>query len=212
MSQIIMSVGSQKGGTGKSTVVRATAKVANEDGLKVKIADLDVQQGTTWEWHRLRMSYGHPQIAEIELIRTAQQALRNNLSETDLLIIDGPARASEQTLQIAKISDIFIQPTGPSLDDLIPAVKLFHELTKKKIPKERLVMVINRCGTSSEFYEAYQYVKDAGYNVLKEFLFEKPTYRQSQNTGLTILETRYKHLNDAAKKVITSFINIMYKN
>ncbi|MGI4794611.1 MAG: AAA family ATPase, partial [Janthinobacterium lividum] len=46
---------SQKGGVGKSTLARAIAREAAANGLKVKLADLDTQQGTSSNWHRRRL-------------------------------------------------------------------------------------------------------------------------------------------------------------
>jgi cellulose biosynthesis protein BcsQ len=42
----IIALVSQKGGVGKSTLARALAREAAVSGLKVKLADLDTQQGT----------------------------------------------------------------------------------------------------------------------------------------------------------------------
>jgi hypothetical protein len=56
----------------------------------------------------------------------------------DLLVIDGPARASAGTLELARQSDLVVQPSGCGLDDLRPAVLLFHELLAAGIPRERL--------------------------------------------------------------------------
>jgi chromosome partitioning protein len=49
----------------------------------------------------------------------------------DYLIIDGPARISEGTLNIAKNANLIIQPVRPSLDDLNPAVREFNGLVKE---------------------------------------------------------------------------------
>ena len=57
MTTIIAFV-SQKGGVGKSTLSRALAREAAHNGLKVKIADLDTQQGTSIDWHRTRLQAG----------------------------------------------------------------------------------------------------------------------------------------------------------
>lgn len=206
---IVISCVSQKGGTGKSTLVRAAAKAAFDDNMKVKIGDLDVQQGTTMEWHRIRLDNGFKPVGSIELFRTSKEALNSIDNETDLLLLDGPARASKATLEIAQASHLIIQPTGPSLDDLKPAVLLFHELVKKSIPKSRLVFILSRIGTEAEFHDAYDYISQTGYHVLDYFIYEKPAYRQAQNLGLTILETRYPHLNKIALKVINSLIDII---
>jgi chromosome partitioning protein len=206
---IVMSYVSQKGGTGKSTFVRATARAAADDDMKVKIGDLDIRQGTTIEWYRTRLAKSFKPVGSVEFFGSAKDALNSVNSETDLLLLDGPARASKETLEIAQASHLVIQPTGPSLDDLKPSVLLFHELVKKGIPKDRLVMVLNRVGTEAEFKDAYDYISQSGYQALDEFIFEKPAYRQAQNIGLTILETRFTHLNQSAVKVINALINII---
>jgi chromosome partitioning protein len=204
-----MSFVSQKGGTGKSTFVRAAAIAASGDDMNVKIGDLDIRQGTTMEWSRFRLQKGLKPAVSVEFFKSAAAALSSVNSDLDLLLIDGPARASTETHEIARNSHLIIQPTGPSHDDLKPSVLLFHELVKKGISKDRMVMVLNRVGTEVESNEALEYISDAGYKALNEFIFEKPAYRQAQNNGLTILETRFPHLNQSAENVINALIKII---
>ena len=97
---------SQKGGVGKSTLSRALAREVAVGGLRVKIADLDTQQGTSVDWHRLRLSQGIEPIVSVEAFATAAQALAA-ANGFDLLIIDGPARTSQATLEIPKQQDAY---------------------------------------------------------------------------------------------------------
>jgi chromosome partitioning protein len=194
---------SQKGGVGKSTLTRALAQKAMKSGLSVKVADLDTQQGTVSDWHRNRLDRGYDPIGSVEVFRTARQALRNS-ENYDLLILDGAPRASTATLEIAKEADLVIQPTGASLDDLKPAVLLFHELTNRGVPKNCLAFALFRVGTEAEAQDAVDYIEEAGYSVLEGFLYERPAYRQAQNEGLSITETRYNTLNKRAEKLIDS--------
>ena len=129
---------SQKGGVGKSTLSRALAREAAAGGLSVKVADLDTQQGTSVDWHRTRLQAGIEPVVSVEAFRTAAQALAV-ASSFDLLIIDGPARTSQATLEIAKAANLVVQPTGPSLDDLRPAVREFHALVKEGVPIKLLI-------------------------------------------------------------------------
>ena len=62
---------SQKGGVGKSTLSRALAREVAIGGLRVKIADLDTQQGTSVDWHRLRLSQGIEPTVSVEAFSTA---------------------------------------------------------------------------------------------------------------------------------------------
>ncbi len=199
---------SQKGGVGKSTLTRACAIELVKNNYSVKIADLDTQQGTILDWHRLRLDNKiKPNINSVECYNMVSDSLKNS-DDFDFLLIDAPARSSKGTYEISKIANIIIQPSGASRDDLRPAVLVFHELIKKGINKNKLFMAFCRVGTDPEYREAQEYIKnDAGYNVLDGCLLEKPSYRQAQNEGKTILENRFNHLNKKADILIQSILD-----
>jgi len=197
---------SQKGGVGKSTLARALAREAAANGLKAKIADLDTQQGTSIDWHRTRLEAGIEPTISVEAYRTASQALAV-APQYDLLVIDGPARTSQGTLEIARVADLVVQPTGASVDDLKPAVREFHALVQAGIPKDRLTFALNHIGTAAEEADARAYIAEAGYAVLDGCLLERPAYRKAQNVGHAITETRYKALNERADTLIQALIN-----
>ena len=113
MPATIIAFVSQKGGVGKSTMSRALAREAANNGLKAKIADLDTQQGTSVDWHRTRLNHGIEPPVSAEAFATAAQALEL-APQFDLLIIDAPARTSKGTLDIAKVAHLIVQPTGAS--------------------------------------------------------------------------------------------------
>lgn len=197
---------SQKGGVGKSTLTRAFACAASQSGLSVKIADLDTQQGTSSNWYRRRLNNDLAPIESVELYKTAQEALSSQ-GNFDLMVLDGPARTSVATLEIAKASDLIVQPTGTSVDDLEPAILVFHELVKNGIDRAKLVLAFCRVGTDSEEAEARSYVQQAGYTVLDDCLKERPAYRQAQDRGLSVIETTYSSLNNRAHNMIKSLLS-----
>jgi chromosome partitioning protein len=205
MATIIAFV-SQKGGVGKSTLARALAREAAAGGLKTKIADLDTQQGTSVDWQRTRLHAGIEPAVAAEAFATAAQALKL-AQHYDLLIIDGPARTSQGTLEIARVADLVVQPTGASVDDLRPAVREFHALVKAEIPKDRLTFALNRIGTAAEEAEARAYIAEAGYAALEGCLLERPAYRKAQNTGHAVTETSYAGLNAKADSLIQALID-----
>lgn len=194
---------SQKGGVGKSTLARAFACEASKQGLSIKLADLDTQQGTASEWHRLRLHNGHDPVGSVEVFGKVKDALAVAES-VDILILDGAPRASSATLDIAKVADLLVLPTGASRDDLIPTVLLAHELVKKGVPKARIGIALIRVSTESEIQDANDYIAQAGHHCLSGYLPEKPAYRQAQNDGLAVTETRYKKLNERADELIQS--------
>src|SRR5579872_67008 len=205
MTTIIAFV-SQKGGVVKSTLSRGLAREAAHNGLKVKIADLDTQQGTSVDWQRTRLNAGiEPEVAA-EAFGTAKQALKI-ADRYDLLILDGPARFSSGTLEIAQVAHLLVQPTGASLDDLKPAVREFHGLVAAGIPRERLAFSICRIGTPTEEAETRAYLTEAGYAVLDGCILERPAYRKAQNKGYAITETRFDSLNTQADLLIQALID-----
>ena len=205
MTSVIAFV-SQKGGVGKSTLARAVAREAAAGGLRVKVADLDTQQGTSVDWHRLRLGAGIEPIVSVEAFATAAQALAV-AGSYDILIIDGPARTSQATLEIARAASLVVQPTGASLDDLRPAVREFHALVKAGLPVHRLTFALNRIGTPAEEADSRAYLNEAGYSVLDGCLGERPAYRRAQNGGHAVTETRYSGLNARADALIQSLID-----
>lgn len=202
---------SQKGGVGKSTLARALGREVAANGLKTKIGDLDTQQGTVVDWHRVRLDAHIEPVVPVEAFRTAAQAL-GVAGQYEVLIIDGPARTSQGTLEIAKVANLVVQPTGASVDDLRPAVREFNALVQAGIPKDRLIFALNRIGTPAEEAEARAYIAEAGYTVLKGCLLERPAYRKAQNVGHAVTETRYSRLNERADALIQDLIDRVTAN
>jgi len=203
---IVVGIISQKGGVGKSSIVRSLAREAASSNLNVKIADLDIQQATSINWVRRRLDNDISPSIAIEPFKTAKQAIQT-AENHDLFIIDGPARASKGTYEISKYSDLIVQPTGASLDDLEPAILLFHELLQKGIQRNKMVFALSRVGTESEEKQCRDYIAQAGYEVLGGCIYEKPAYRQAQNQGYSLTEVSYKGLRAKADILIQSLID-----
>lgn len=197
---------SQKGGVGKSTLARALAREAVVSGLRVKIADLDPDQATIVDWHRVRTQRAIEPVLSVELFRSAAQALAA-ADGHDLLVLDGPAKASGGTTEIARRADLIVQPTGAGRDDLTPAVRVFHGLTKQGINQNRLIFALNHIGTDSEADAARTYLEEAGYNALPGYLPERPAYRLAQNEGYAVTETRFHGLKERADALIQALID-----
>jgi chromosome partitioning protein len=122
-----------------------------------------------------------------------------------LLIIDGPARTSHATLEIAQKADLVIQPTGASRDDLIPAVKEFNALVKAGINKKKLLFVPTRLSSATEAQIIQEYLKKTDYPCCPFYLMEKTSYKQIQNEGKAVSEVIYKSLRKQAQE-LTSFL------
>lgn len=185
---VIVGFVSQKGGVGKSTIARALAAVASVARIKVTVADLDPQQQTIARWDERRKDNQAGQPLQIAAVKTAAEALAVAADDDQLLIIDAPSGGTRGTLEIARRADLIVQPSGAGIDDLDPAIILFHELVRAGIPRDRLVMALCRIGSVAEEAAARSYVEKAGYAVLPGSIPERAVYRDAQNRGQAVTE------------------------
>lgn len=192
---IVIALISQKGGVGKSTLARAIATVAARAGLQVRLVDLDPQQRTLLFWENARRHYDVWPAITIEALATSRGADAGAAAADDLLILDMPGQVSEATLDVALRAHLVIQPTGPSLDDLQPAVLVFDALVKCGIPRKRLVFALCRLLSKAEEDKARAHLVDAGYVVLAGAVPERLVYREALDHGRSVTEVESTDIN-----------------
>lgn len=191
---------SQKGGVGKSTLAQALASEAKKKKISVLLADCDSQQATSYEWSKITGKIPCQVFNSVKDIWPLTKSY-------DLIIIDGPARTSSGTLEVAKKADLLIQPTGASRADLIPAVKEFHALVQAGISKKKLLFILNHIGSKTEEEAGKEYLKETGYACLSIALYEKISFRQIQDEGKSISEVNFKTLRKQTKHLIESILD-----
>jgi chromosome partitioning protein len=213
MGYWIISAISQKGGTHKSTFIRAIAKASKDSSLNVKVADLDTLQWTTAEWHTRRLEAGLISIGSVECFKSVAEALKSaSASPPDILLIDSPARASRGTLKAAEVSHLAIHPATPCIDVLKPAVAVFRGLARKGVDKKKLVFVLSGVGTKTQERDAREYLDKAGFHVMRSCVMHKTAYENTHNQGKTILETPFPWLNAKADRVVQEIFDYLEKN
>src|SRR2546423_1018299 len=87
-----------------------------------------------------------------------------NLKGYDLIVIDGPARTSQGTIELAVYSDLIIHPVGASRDDLLPAIREFNALKALGVSKKKLLFVLNHLSTPAEVLATQEYLTESTYN------------------------------------------------
>jgi chromosome partitioning protein len=202
---------SQKGGVGKSTLARLVAREYAAAAWSVKIADLDISQGTSFNWQARRLQNVIEPTVAVERFGSVDQVLKQR-EHYDLLILDGAPHSTSATLKIAEACNFLVLPTGLSLDDLEPSVLLAHELVKKNIRSKKLLFALCRVGDSeTEIREARAYIAQAGYEVLPGEIPEKIAYRRASDEGRTLTETRFASLNQKGDRLAQSVVDLLAK-
>jgi chromosome partitioning protein len=187
MGDIISFVG-QKGGTGKSTLARAFAVEAARHEKRVLIADLDEAQRTSLDWAERRAANGLLPLVGVEQVPRLQVFTR--AADIDLLVADAPGWADASTLWLAQGSQLTVLPTGGTVDDLNPTIRLMHELMNRGIADWRVTLALCRIHSDAQADFARGYLKQANYKALKGELREDRKFADLQNVGQAVTEGR----------------------
>lgn len=125
----VISVLSQKGGSGKTTISTNLAVAMSRMGHKVLLVDSDVQ-GSARDWVSANES------PEVELIVLDRPGLLNNLksisSSYDFILIDGSAKVDMITTDAVVVSDLVLMTVQPSPYDIWASAELIDLVQKRK--------------------------------------------------------------------------------
>lgn len=200
---MIISFLSQKGGVGKSSLARTVAVEFTRAGWNTLLADIDSSQITSNRWAEQRRSIADikPKV-QTEVFTTTHQAL-SKAKNYDLMVIDGAPHSTRGTLEAAESSDLIVIPTGSSLDDLEPSILLANELAKS-LNSENIIFALYKTTSPAQERESRETIKGYGYSVLEGAIYMKTGYITAFDTGFCATETKYKNLNEQAKKLINS--------
>ena len=205
----IISLVSQKGGVGKSTMARAIATYYTKQGLSVKIADMDINQSTSHRWQQRRLQSEIEPAVSVECFGTVSQAIKHSESY-DVIIFDGAPQASKTTRDIAMVSRLIVIPTGLSVDDMEPSVILANTLCEKGTPDSKIAFALCRTGDSkNELKEAREYLESTPYILLDGQMTEKTAFRRAQDEGRSAIECRYKAPREQATRLIKAIDDIL---
>jgi chromosome partitioning protein len=141
-----------KGGCGKSTLATNIACHFATEGYKVVLADYDPQR-TSLDWLELRPA----DLPKITGIAAFDEGLRSAPRDTEILVIDAPARTHGSEMnELVRRAETIIVPVMPSPIDLKACSHFLAELLELgKVQREqaRLAVVANRVRENTLMFE-----------------------------------------------------------
>jgi chromosome partitioning protein len=203
---MILVVGAEKGGVGKTLFSTNIAVLAANDGADVLLMDTDLQ-GSSMSWARIRNENGiEPRIPVMALPHNPVNELVSLAPKYDLIIVDIGAQNYLTMQNTAAISDMILIPVGPDQLEVESTLQVSQVLkgmdARHKNGKVPAYIVLNNLPTNPKSKEASglrSFFTEEDYPVFDAGLCHRSSWRNSRRSGLAIHE-----LSGASKDVKAS--------
>ena len=216
---MIILVGGEKGGTGKSTIATNLATMRTIKGVDTLLFDIDPQKTSTFWASRRDENNISPRITSCQKILdsrilNAGVVIRNELkalmSKYENIIVDAGGAASEVLRAAMTMADILILPLMPSSFDIWTLGTVNNLISEVKHTNPNIIakVVYNKVAphpqtAKFEMEESNEILSD--FDSIKRFdtiLIYRVAIRRSQSKGQAVVE--YKPLDDKANEEINS--------
>jgi chromosome partitioning protein len=141
-----------KGGCGKSTLATNVASYFASEGYKVALADYDPQR-TSLDWLAMRPE----DLPAITAVPAADEGLRSVPRDTEVLVIDAPARTHGSEMnELVRRAETILIPVMPSPIDMKACAHFMNELLelgRVQRAQARLAVVANRVRENTLLFE-----------------------------------------------------------
>jgi chromosome partitioning protein len=210
----IVTVGSTKGGVGKSTIACNLAVEASIAGVKTLLVDADIQ-GSSISFRSTRDNDdGQHRLIDIQAVSITTPTLHKDLKEFErvygLILVDAGGRESAVFRSAMVACDMLLIPVLPSQYDIWAAndtIRLLHEArTYKDIPAYFVVNQVTNTNIAKEAIEAMQSFADNA-ETLQSTLFSRTAYKSSIVLGKGVSE--YEPKGKAAQEMRALYREVM---
>ena len=210
---MIILIGSEKGGVGKSTLATNLAVLFATHGDDVVIVDAD-RQGTCANWAQDRSENENIKVDCVRQYDNLKPTLDSLKKRYKIVIVDCQGRISQEMRTGLLSADIVIVPFKPSQWDLDTLPSMLNVIKEAKDFNEKLtsyaVMTMAPTNPSmddlnqaKDFFSSYDDI-----TLLNTAICERKIYKEAASMGLSVIELD----NQKAINEITGVLNDLLKN
>jgi chromosome partitioning protein len=189
----VVSLISQKGGPGKTTLAINLACMAAEQGLTAVIIDLDPQANAA-NW-KDRRKEENPAVVSSPPSRVRQTLAAAAEHGADFVVIDSPGKADSTSILAANYSDLVLIPVEPHMSNLetLPGVKTLLQATQDKTPPAFVVVNKLHPSATTQAETVKRMIAEIyPLPVCPHHMSQLDIYATTQDTGQSVLEAEPK--------------------
>lgn len=193
---MIITIGSHKGGTGKSTLTTNLAVAYQSTGKSVIVVESDPSVSTTSTWAARREE--HDELKPVTVLRKTGRlasTLRDLQQAFDVVLIDTAGKDSVELRSAALVSDVLLAPTNADAADLDSTAEFITRMDEARDSNEdlKILVVISRAPTHAKSRFRDEAIAALCENT-EEFaladtvVFNRRIYPDALKAGLSVLE------------------------
>ena len=194
---MIITIGSNKGGTGKTTTSTNISVALAKEGKDVCLVDADFQRSSS-RWHQDRNDAKiKPSITLIEKHDNISNTVEDLSKKFDYVIVDVAGRNSREMITSLSVSDLLLAPHQASQLDLDTLEELNTQLIKIRDlnPKLQGYILHNMANTNpsvrtKERKEFEEYLLEfPNFTLLQTSCYYRKIYRDVMSCGKSVIES-----------------------
>lgn len=212
---MIITIGSNKGGSGKTTLATNIAVQLATQKKEICLVDADFQRSAAiWQQDRLKAKLT-PKITLIEIHDDISDSVKNLSAKFDHVIIDVAGRNSMEIITALAVSDVLIAPHKVSQFDLDTIKELYKQIIKIRAlnPKLKPYILHSMANTNpmvkdTERKEFEEYLQDFNdFKILKSSCFYRKIYKDMAAQGKSVIESQNDFAKAEIKNIVKEILN-----
>jgi virC1 protein len=213
---MIITIGSYKGGTGKSTIATNLAAELHHRGAKVILIEADPIVGTSSQWAADREENGYDTIPVVRKTGRLKKTLEDFATTYNVVLVDAPGKDSIELRSAAVVSDLLIVPTAPTGPDLDSTRGFLASMDEARDINEDLKILVTISQANTNYRSNFlKTTEDSLSEAPEEFaladtvIYHRTIYSQAIAAGLSVTETENKKARNEIKTLTNEIAELL---